>query len=91
MTNFLNQLIIVVWWFYKVTILLFYLFKFHLYLLDNEIVSNNPSDLIESQKNKRNFPDTLSVDEINQILDNAKNISKEFLISELCPVSCGEC
>ena len=46
--------------------------KFHLYLLDNEIVSNNPSDLIESQKNRRNFPDTLSVEEINKILDSVE-------------------
>ncbi len=49
--------------------------KFHLYLLDNEIVSNNPSDLIESQKNRRNFPDTLSVDEINKILDSVEGSS----------------
>ena len=49
--------------------------KFHLYLLDNEIVSNNPSDLVESQKNRRNFPDTLSVDEINRILDSVEHNS----------------
>ena len=49
--------------------------KFHLYLLDNEIVSNNPSDLIESQKNRRNFPDTLSVEEINKILDSIEGNS----------------
>ena len=49
--------------------------KFHLYLLDNEIVSNNPSDLIESQKNRRNFPDTLSVEEINKILDSVEGNS----------------
>ena len=49
--------------------------KFHLYLLDNEIVSHNPSDLIESQKNRRNFPDTLSVDEINKILDSVEHNS----------------
>ncbi len=42
--------------------------KFHLYLLDNEIIFHNPSELIESQKNRRNFPDTLSVDEIEKIL-----------------------
>ena len=43
--------------------------KFHLYLLDNEITVGNPSDLIESQKNRRNFPDTLSVEEIENILN----------------------
>ena len=30
--------------------------KFHLYLFDQGITSNNPSELLESQKNKRNFP-----------------------------------
>ena len=42
--------------------------KFHLYLFDNEITTNNPSELLESQKNIRNLPDTLSVEEIENIL-----------------------
>ena len=49
--------------------------KFHLYLLDNEITSDNPSDLIEAQKNRRNFPDTLSVEEIEKILDSIEGDS----------------
>ena len=43
--------------------------KFHLFLLDNELVSDNPSELLESQKNRRNFPDTLSVNEIESIFN----------------------
>ncbi len=42
--------------------------KFHLYLFDNEITKNNPSELLESQKNIRNLPDILSVEEIELIL-----------------------
>ena len=42
--------------------------KFHLYLFDNELSSNNPADLIESQKVIRDLPDTLSVYEIESIL-----------------------
>ena len=42
--------------------------KFHLYLFDNELSSNNPADLIESQKVIRDLPDTLSVHEIESIL-----------------------
>ena len=49
--------------------------KFHLYLLDNEIISHNASELIESQKNRRNFPDTLSVHEIEKILNSIGNVS----------------
>ena len=43
--------------------------KFHLYLFDNELSSNNPADLIESQKVIRDLPDTLSVHEIESILE----------------------
>tara|TARA_X000001036_G_C20674646_1_gene803712 strand:- start:166 stop:1053 length:888 start_codon:yes stop_codon:yes gene_type:complete len=43
--------------------------KFHLYLFDNEITSNDPSELLELQKNIRNLPDTLTVDEIESIID----------------------
>ena len=43
--------------------------KFHVFLLDNEITSDNPSELLESQKNRRNFPDTLSIDEIESIFN----------------------
>ena len=43
--------------------------KFHLFLLDNELSFENPSELLESQKNRRNFPDTLSVYEIESIFD----------------------
>ena len=46
--------------------------KFHLYLFDNEILSSNPSELLESQKNRRNFPNTLSVDEIELIFNSVK-------------------
>ena len=42
--------------------------KFHLYLFDNELSTNNPADLIESQKVIRDLPDTLSVQEIELIL-----------------------
>ena len=43
--------------------------KFHIFLLDNELVDENPSELLESQKNRRNFPDTLSVNEIESIFN----------------------
>ena len=43
--------------------------KFHLYLFDNELSSNNPADLIESQKVIRDLPDTLSIYEIESILE----------------------
>ena len=43
--------------------------KFHVFLLDNELTSDNPSELLESQKNRRNFPDTLSVNEIEEIFN----------------------
>ena len=43
--------------------------KFHIFLLDNELVDENSSELLESQKNRRNFPDTLSVHEIESILN----------------------
>ncbi len=43
--------------------------KFHLYLFDNEITLNDPSELLELQKNIRNLPDTLTVDEIESIID----------------------
>jgi len=43
--------------------------KFHLFLMDNELTHQNPSELLESQKNRRNFPDTLSVDEIESIFN----------------------
>ena len=43
--------------------------KFHLFLMDNELTHENPSELLESQKNRRNFPDTLSVDEIESIFN----------------------
>ena len=43
--------------------------KFHIFLLDNELTSDNPSELLESQKNRRNFPDTLSVNEIESIFN----------------------
>ena len=46
--------------------------KFHLYLFDNELTLNNPSELLESQKSIRNLPDTLSVKEIEMILDSIK-------------------
>jgi integrase/recombinase XerD len=46
--------------------------KFHLYLFDNELTLNNPSELLESQKNIRNLPDTLSVQEIEIILGSVK-------------------
>ena len=44
--------------------------KLHLYMIDNEFIDSNPSELIESQKNRRNFPDTLTLEEITQILDS---------------------
>ena len=37
--------------------------------MDNELTHENPSELLESQKNRRNFPDTLSVDEIESIFN----------------------
>ncbi len=43
--------------------------KFHIFLLDNELTSDNPSELLESQKNRRNFPNTLSVNEIESIFN----------------------
>jgi len=43
--------------------------KFHLFLIDNELTHENPSELLESQKNRRNFPDTLSVYEIESIFN----------------------
>ena len=43
--------------------------KFHIFLLDNELTYENPSELLESQKNRRNFPDTLSVHEIESIFN----------------------
>ena len=43
--------------------------KFHLFLMDNDLTDENPSELLESQKNRRNFPDTLSVDEIESIFN----------------------
>tara|TARA_Y100001936_G_C16090063_1_gene685299 strand:+ start:4675 stop:5565 length:891 start_codon:yes stop_codon:yes gene_type:complete len=46
--------------------------KFHLYLFDNEISNSNPSELLESQKSRRHFPNTLSVLEIEQIFDIVK-------------------
>ena len=46
--------------------------KFHLYLFDNELTLNNPSELLESQKNIRNLPDILSVQEIEIILGSVK-------------------
>ena len=49
--------------------------KFHLYLFDNNIADNNPSELLESQKNRRNFPNTLSVMEIEQIFESIDTIS----------------
>ena len=39
-------------------------------MIDNEFIDSNPSELIESQKNRRNFPDTLSFEEITMILDS---------------------
>ena len=39
-------------------------------MIDNEFINSNPSELIESQKNRRNFPDTLSFEEITLILDS---------------------
>ena len=48
--------------------------KFHLFLMDNELTHKNPSELLESQKNRRNFPDTLSVHEIEFIF-NAIDVS----------------
>ena len=44
--------------------------KFHLYLYDNELSINNPADLIESQKIIRDLPDTLTVQEIDLILES---------------------
>ena len=46
--------------------------KFHLYLFDNEISNSNPSELLESQKNRRHFPNILSVLEIEQIFGVVK-------------------
>jgi len=46
--------------------------KFHLYLFDSELTLNDPSELLESQKNIRNLPDILSVKEIEMILDSIK-------------------
>ena len=46
--------------------------RFHLYLLDCNVVTTDPSDLLEFQKNRRNFPDTLSVFEIEKIFDSIK-------------------
>ena len=43
--------------------------KFHLYLFDNELTSDNPSELLESQKSVRDFPNTLSVVEIEEIFN----------------------
>ena len=44
--------------------------KFHFYLYDNELSINNPADLIESQKITRDLPDTLTVQEIDLILES---------------------
>jgi len=44
--------------------------KFHFYLYDNELSINNPADLIESQKIIRDLPDTLTVQEIDLILES---------------------
>ena len=46
--------------------------RFHLYLLDCNVITTDPSDLLEFQKNRRNFPDTLSVFEIEKIFDSIK-------------------
>ena len=56
--------------------------KFHLFLMDNELTHENPSELLESQKNRRNFPDTLSVDEIESIF-NVINVSSLIGLRDL--------
>ena len=56
--------------------------KFHVFLLDNELTSDNPSELLESQKNRRNFPDTLSVNEIEEIF-NVVNIDSLIGLRDL--------
>ena len=56
--------------------------KFHLFLMDNELTDENPSELLESQKNRRNFPDILSVDEIESIF-NVINVSSLIGLRDL--------
>ena len=56
--------------------------KFHLFLMDNELTYENPSELLESQKNRRNFPDTLSVNEIESIF-NIINVSSLIGLRDL--------
>ena len=46
--------------------------KFHSYLEDNNIISHNPTLLIEAQKHRRVYPNTLTVDEIEKIITHIK-------------------
>ncbi len=48
---------------------------FYKYLLMEDIIKNNPTELIESPKIGRKLPDVLSVDEINKLID-AIDLSK---------------
>ncbi len=49
---------------------------FFKYLLLEDLINNDPTELIEGPKLKRKIPDVLSVEEINQILD-AIDLSEE--------------
>lgn len=56
--------------------------KFHLYLFENEITANNPSELLEAQKKIRNLPDTISVEDIESILASV-NINSDIGIRDM--------
>ena len=49
--------------------------SFYKYLLMEDIIKNDPSELLESPKIQRKLPDTLSINEVNKLID-AIDISK---------------
>jgi len=49
--------------------------KFHQYMVDFEIIDNNTSELVEFQKHRRNYPDSLSFNEINLIMNQVSEDS----------------
>lgn len=49
--------------------------SFYKYLLVEDIIKNNPAELLESPKKPRKLPDTLSYDDINRLI-NAIDLSK---------------
>lgn len=49
--------------------------SFYKYLLMEDLIKSDPSELLESPKIQRKLPDTLSIDEINKLI-NAIDVSK---------------